>query len=135
MPYVTKSFHFCAAHQYGHEEWSAAKNQEIFGEDASMHGHNYTLEVTVQGQPATDTGFVIDLGYLKKVVHDKVLAVIDHAVIEKDIPWFAGKQPSTENMVMWIWELLESEIKSGKLYRIRLRETPTIYTDYYGPEE
>jgi 6-pyruvoyltetrahydropterin/6-carboxytetrahydropterin synthase len=60
---------------------------------------------------------------------------MDHSVIEKDIPWFKGKQPSTENMVIWIWGLLDPEIKSGKLHRIRMRETPTIYTDYFGPEE
>jgi len=135
MPLVTKSFHFCAAHQYGHGDWSEEKNREVFGDDAGMHGHNYTLEVTVKGSPDPETGFVIDLGHLKRVVNEKVVSVMDHAVIEQDIPWFAGKQPSTENMVIWIWGLLEPEMKSGKLHRIRLRETPTIYTDYFGPEE
>lgn len=135
MPLVTKSFHFCAAHQYGHGDWSEEKNREVFGDDAGMHGHNYTLEVTVKGSPDPETGFVIDLGHLKRVVNEKVVSVMDHAVIEQDITWFAGKQPSTENMVIWIWGLLEPEMKSGKLHRIRLRETPTIYTDYFGPEE
>ena len=135
MPLITKSFNFCAAHQYGHSDWGDDKNREVFGDDANLHGHNYTLEVTVKGEPDLDTGFVLDLGHLKKIVTEKVISVMDHSVIEKDIPWFKGKQPSTENMVIWIWGLLDPEIKSGKLHRIRMRETPTIYTDYFGPEE
>jgi len=134
MPFLTKKFTFCAAHQYGHADWSSEKNQEVFGDDARLHGHNYDLEVTVTGSINEETGFLVDLGELKIIVQEKVLNLIDHSTIEKDIPWFKGRQPSTELMVIWIWEQIEQELGDVELYRIRLRETPTIYTDYFGPE-
>lgn len=134
MPYITKKFKYCAAHQYRNIDWDAEKNREVFGEDSRLHGHNYTLEVTVKGVPDPDTGFVTDLIEIKKLVNKKIINVIDHSTIEKDIPWFKDKQPSTENMVIWMWNEIEPEITSGKLHRIRLVETPTIYTDYFGPE-
>ena len=100
-----------------------------------MHGHNYDLEVTVTGPINEETGFVADLGLLKKLVKEKVINIIDHSTIEKDIPWFANRQPSTELMVIWIWEQIEPALTNDiKLTRIRLRETPTICTDYYGPK-
>lgn len=135
MPFITKVFKFCAAHQYGHADWSDEKNREVFGADARLHGHNYELEVTVTGEINDETGFIVDLGELKRIVNEKVVSIIDHSTIEKDIPWFRGKQPSTELMVIWMWEQIASQLKETSLHRIRLRETPTIYTDYYGPAE
>ncbi len=134
MQFLTKSFHFCAAHQYGHENWSEEKNDQVFGADAKVHGHNYTLEITVKGEVTPETGFIVDLGQLKKIVKENVINVMDHSQIEKDIPWFADKQPSSENMVLFIWGIIEPKLKDAKLHRIRLIETPTIKTDYYGQD-
>ncbi len=131
-PYITKIFHFCAAHQYGHQEWTEEKNWSVFGLDSKPHGHNYALEVTVTGEINPDTGFLIDLEELKRIVRENVLDLFDHARIDKDLPWFADKQPSSENMVIFIWEQIEKELRGAELYRVRLRETPTIFTDYYG---
>ena len=135
MPFLTKKFTFCAAHQYGHKEWTEEKNTKIFGADARMHGHNYDLEVTVTGPINEETGFVADLGLLKKIVNEKVINIIDHSTIEKDIPWFANRQPSTELMVIWIWEQIANSIQDCSLHRLRLVETHSIHTDYYGPEK
>ena len=134
MQYLTKTFHFCAAHQYGHEDWSEQKNIDIFGSDAQIHGHNYTLEVTVKGEINPDTGFIVDLAHLKEIVNTNIIKKLDHSQIEKDIPWFKNKQPSSENLVVFIWEVIAHDLKGVKLHRIRLQETPTITTDYYGPE-
>jgi len=131
-PYITKVFHFCAAHQYGNSKWSDEKNKEVFGPDARVHGHNYKLEVTVTGDINPDTGFLIDLGELSTIVNDNVISKLDHSQFEVDVPWFKGKQPSSENMVIYIWEEISKYLKSTKLHRIRIVETPTIYTDYYG---
>ncbi len=131
-PYITKVFHFCAAHQYGNSKWSDEKNKEVFGPDARVHGHNYKLEVTVTGKINPDTGFLIDLGELSTIVNDNVISKLDHSQFEVDVPWFKGKQPSSENMVIYIWEEISKYLKSAKLHRIRIVETPTIYTDYYG---
>jgi len=131
-PYITKVFHFCAAHQYGNSKWSDKKNKEVFGPDARVHGHNYKLEVTVTGKINPDTGFLIDLGELSTIVNDNVISKLDHSQFEVDVPWFKGKQPSSENMVIYIWEEISKYLKSAKLHCIRIVETPTIYTDYYG---
>ena len=131
-PYITKVYHFCAAHQYGQSDWSDQKNKEVFGPDAKVHGHNYKLEVTVTGEINPDTGFLIDLGELSNIVNDNVLSKLDHSQFEKDLPWFNDKQPSSENLVIFIWNEISKHLKSAKLHRIRIVETPTIYTDYYG---
>ena len=135
MQFLTKTFNFCAAHQYGHPDWSKEKNFKVFKEDARVHGHNYILEVTVKGEVNPETGFIVDLGHLKKIVQKNIIEVLDHSQIEKDIPWFTGKQPSSENLVVFIWNNISPILEGTKLHRIRLVETPTIKTDYYGPEK
>jgi len=131
-PYLTKVFYFNAAHQYGLAEWSDNKNRDVFGPDAKVHGHNYTLEVMVTGTINPDTGFIVDLGHLKKIVEDNVIDVLDHSQIEKEVDWFKEKQPSSENLVQFIWEQIDPRLEGAKLHRVRLRETHTIFTDYYG---
>ena len=131
--YLTKVFSFCAAHQYGNKKWSDQENWEVFGKDTRVHGHNYTLHVTVTGEINPDSGFLVDLGHLKKIVNEHVVDVLDHSQFDKDIPWFEGKQPSTEVLVVFIWEEIVKHLEGCYLHRIRIEETPTIYTDYYGP--
>ena len=96
---------------------------------------NYTLHITVTGDINHDSGFLVDLGHLKDVVKTHVVDVLDHSQFEKDIPWFKGKQPSTEVLVVFIWEEIVKRLKGCTLHRIRIEETPTIYTDYYGPND
>ena len=131
-PYLTKVFYFNAAHQYGHSDWTDEKNWEVFGPDSKIHGHNYTLEVMVTGDIVEDTGFLVDLGHLKKIVKKNVIDILDHSLFNVEVEWFKDRQPSSENLVIFIWNQIQSELKRAKLHRIRLHETPTIFTDYYG---
>ena len=131
-PYLTKVFHFNAAHQYGHSDWTDEKNWEVFGPDSKIHGDNYTLEVMVTGDIVEDTGFLVDLGHLKKIVKKNVIDILDHSLFDVEVEWFKDRQPSSENLVIFIWNQIKSELKGAKLHRIRLHETPTIFTDYYG---
>ena len=131
-PYLTKVFHFNAAHQYGHSDWTDEKNWEVFGPDSKIHGHNYTLEVMVTGDIVEDTGFLVDLGHLKKIVKKNIIDILDHSLFNVEVEWFKDRQPSSENLVIFIWNQIQSELKGAKLHRIRLHETPTIFTDYYG---
>ena len=131
-PYLTKVFHFNAAHQYGHSDWTDEKNWEVFGPDSKIHGHNYMLEVMVTGDIVEDTGFLVDLGHLKKIVKKNVIDILDHSLFDVEVEWFKDRQPSSENLVIFIWNQIQSELKGAKLHRIRLHETPTIFTDYYG---
>ena len=131
-PYLTKVFHFNAAHQYGHSDWTDEKNWEVFGPDSKIHGHNYMLEVMVTGDIVDDTGFLVDLGNLKKIVKKNVIDILDHSLFNVEVEWFKDRQPSSENLVIFIWNQIQSELQGAKLHRIRLHETPTIFTDYYG---
>lgn len=132
--FLTKIFYFNAAHQYGHKSWSKEKNWEVFGPDSKVHGHNYELEIMVAGAVNEDTGFIVDLGHLKKIVKKYVIDILDHSQFEKEVEWFSSRQPSSENLVKFIWLEVSSRIMGAKLHRVRLRETPTIFTDYYGEE-
>jgi len=136
MPQITKEYKFCAAHQYWNNNWSEEENFDVFGKDIKNHGHNYILRVTVFGKINNESGFLVNLKWLNNIVEDNVISVLDHSQIDKDINHFKDKSPSTENLVVFIWNLLAPcfEGKTCKLYKIFLRETPTIYTEYYGPE-
>ena len=134
MPQITKQYKFCAAHKYWNENWDKDKNIEVFDDDVKLHGHNYDLYVTIKGPIDSESGFVVNLKYLNKIVNKKVIDILDHSLIQ-DNEWFAGKQPSTENLVVYIWNQIYSEISSpAKLFCIKLRETGTIFTEYYGEE-
>ena len=131
-PVITKKYHFCASHKYGNAHWSEQKNLQVFGKDYNNHGHNYILEVSVKGPINPDTGWLTDLQELNDIVKNNVINILDHSQIEEDIEWFRGKQPSSENILIWAWNKIESLIEDGNLFRLRLVETHSIHTDYYG---
>tara|TARA_B100000214_G_scaffold7573_1_gene5488 strand:+ start:105 stop:518 length:414 start_codon:yes stop_codon:yes gene_type:complete len=134
-PIITKKYHFSASHKYGNEHWSEQKNLEVFGKDFNTHGHNYILEISITGPINAETGWLVDLQQLKHIVKSKVIDLLDHSQIEKDIDWFMDKQPSSENILIWIWNQISHELGEGELYKLRLVETHSIHTDYYGPEK
>ena len=134
-PIITKKYHFCASHKYGNADWSEEKNLEVFGKDYNTHGHNYILEVSVTGPIDQGSGWLVDLKKLGQIVKKYVVNVLDHSQIEEDIEWFKGKQPSSENILVWAWGEIAPRLERGTLQRLRLVETHSIHTDYYGPEK
>ena len=134
-PIITKKYHFCASHKYGNSDWSEEKNYEVFGKDFNNHGHNYILEVSVTGPIDPDSGWLVDLQKLNVLVKSRIVDVMDHSQIEIDIDWFKGKQPSSENILVWAWNEIAPKMEQGTLHRLRLVETHSIFTDYYGPEQ
>ena len=134
-PIITKKYRFCASHKYGNSNWSEEKNYEVFGKDYNNHGHNYILEVSVTGPIDPDSGWLVDLQKLNVLVRSRIVDVIDHSQIEKDIDWFKGKQPSSENILVWAWNEIAPRMEQGTIHRLRLVETHSIHTDYYGPEK
>jgi 6-pyruvoyltetrahydropterin/6-carboxytetrahydropterin synthase len=134
MVYLTRKAEFSAAHYYHNPQWSAEENQRVFGKCANLngHGHNYTLEVTVKGEPEAKSGFVIDLKELKAIMQREVIEVMDHRMLNKEVPEFATQIPTTENLAISIWKRLEGKLKVAKLHRIRVYETPDLFVDFYG---
>ena len=131
-PFLTKVFYFNAAHQYGHDDWTNDKNWEVFGPDSKIHGHNYTLEVMVTAEVNDDTGFIVDLGQLKEIVNNNVINVLDHTLFDKEVEWFKDKQPSSENLVIFIWSQIEPYLDSVTLHRICLLYTSPSPRDISG---
>ena len=133
---VTRKSHFNAAHRLHNTEWSDEKNDKFYGlcNNKNFHGHNYDLYVTIKGPIDNSSGFVVNLKELNEVVNKKVINVLDHNLIQ-DVEWFKDRQPSTENLVVFVWEQIVSEIVlPAKLFCVKLRETGTIFTEYYGDE-
>jgi 6-pyruvoyltetrahydropterin/6-carboxytetrahydropterin synthase len=132
---VTRRLHFAAAHRLGREEWTDARNAEVFGSCANpnWHGHNYELDVTVEGEVDPTTGFVLDLKVLRDLVETRVVSELDHRNLNLDVEWLAGVNPTTENLVVAIWRRLEGGLPPEvRLERIVLWETPRNYVEYRG---
>jgi 6-pyruvoyltetrahydropterin/6-carboxytetrahydropterin synthase len=139
MIFLTRRATFSASHYYWNETWTAEKNEQVFGRCANRngHGHNYTLQVTVAGEPDAVTGFVVDLKWLKGLMEREVLETFDHRHLNLEVPEFAeGKLiPTTENIAIVAWNRLESKIAAAggaKLDCVRIYETPEIFAEYRG---
>jgi 6-pyruvoyltetrahydropterin/6-carboxytetrahydropterin synthase len=134
MILLTRKAEFSAAHFYFNPAWSEEENERIFGKCANRqgHGHNYTLEVTVGGDPDPVTGFVVDLKQLKDIIEQEVVSVYDHRHLNFEVPEFASTVPTTENIAVAIWRRLNGKIPNAKLHRIRVYEMPDLFADFYG---
>jgi 6-pyruvoyltetrahydropterin/6-carboxytetrahydropterin synthase len=137
MIFLTRRATFSASHYYWNEDWTEEKNRAVFGKCANRngHGHNYTLEVTVAGEPDAVTGFVVDLKWLKDVMEREVLAAYDHRHLNLEAAEFAKTVPTTENISIAAWRRLEPAIGAAKgatLSRVRVYETPEIFAEYRG---
>lgn len=132
---VTRRVHFSAAHRLARPDWSAERNREVFGlcSNENGHGHNYELDVTVEGEIDPGTGYVFDLKRLREVVEARVVDDLDHRHLNVDVPWLAGQNPTTENLVVAIWNRLAGELPEGvELKRLVLWETPRNSVEYTG---
>ncbi len=137
MIYISRKEHFNAAHKLYNPKWSKEKNQEVFGPCANenWHGHNFELIVTVKGTPDPDTGFVIDLKKLSKLIRSSVIEKLDHKNLNLDVDFMKDKMASTENLAIEIWKILQpriQEISDAGLHSIKLYETPRNYVEYFG---
>ncbi len=135
IAYLTRKERFNSAHKLWVHEWDEAKNKEVFGKcaNSNWHGHNYLLEVTVRGQPDPQTGFIIDAKKLSQIIKEEIIEHLDHMNLNLDVPFIPKNiQPTTENLVILIWNQLELKISGCKLFRIKLQETETISAEYYG---
>jgi len=132
---ISRRVHFSAAHRLGREDWSQERNEAVFGQCASpnWHGHNYEMDVIVEGRIDPETGFVYDLKQLRELVERVVLADVDHRNLNLDVPWLRGINPTTENLVVAIWNRLAPELPGGvRLAQLVLWETPRNRVEYSG---
>jgi len=131
---VSRKAHFNAAHRLNNKNWSDEKNQKIFGKCnyQNYHGHNYELIVSVTGKINPETGYVIDMGELKKIIKNEIEERLDHKNLNLDVPHFSNTIPSAENICIYIYDILRDNIDSQFKLSVRLYETPRNFVEYSG---
>ncbi len=136
MIYITRRERFNAAHRLFRPEYSDEKNMEVFGKcsNPNWHGHNYELFVTVKGEIDEDTGFLINLKTLSRIIREKVISKIDHKNINLEVDFMKGKLASTENLAITIWQELEEPVNNlnAQLHRVKVTESENNYVEYFG---
>ena len=136
MIYITRKENFNAAHKLSRTDWSLEKNKEVFGKCANpnWHGHNYQLFVTVKGEVNPETGFLVDLKWLKKVINTNVIDKLDHQNLNLDVDFMKDKLASTENLAIAIWDILYPlMVEEGvELHSVKVYETENNFVEYLG---
>ncbi|GAB7386700.1 6-carboxytetrahydropterin synthase [Bacillaceae bacterium] len=131
MIYLSRRVDFSAMHSYRIETWSEAENLRVFGacSNPNGHGHDYALEVFVRGEIDPRSGIVINLSEVDGIVKSFVHGELDGKFLDREHPFFQEKIPTTENLVTYIWKSLEHQFHPCRLHRIRLHESPFLYSE------
>ena len=133
---ITRRADFSASHICRNPAFSEEENRKIYGEAANPHGHghNYVLEVTLEGEPDPVTGMVMDLKELKSILSREVVQPFDHRFLNYEVEPFDRVIPTLENVAMEIWKRLAPHFERtrGRLRRVRLYVTPDLWVDYCG---
>jgi 6-pyruvoyltetrahydropterin/6-carboxytetrahydropterin synthase len=134
MTFLSRRIGFSAAHRYFQKEFSEEKNKEIFGRCYTPHGHghNYVLEITLSGKIHPQTGMVINLAEVDRILKE-VIDPLDHHHLNFDVPAFKDIVPTTENLARYCFEEVLKRLPSPtKLERARIYECDTLWADYHG---
>ena len=129
---VYRKEHFNAAHRLYSDKFDEAANEAIFGKCSNphFHGHNYELVVKITGVPDEDTGYVIDMKALSRVIKDNVLKKFDHKNLNLDVAEFKNLNPTAENIAIVIYKILRPLINSAFEMQVRLYETERNFAEY-----
>jgi 6-pyruvoyltetrahydropterin/6-carboxytetrahydropterin synthase len=133
---ITRREEFSASHACLNPALEPEENRALYGEEANPngHGHNYVVEVSIEGDPDPVSGMVFDLKRLKDVMRRRVIEPFDHRFLNREVAPFDRVVPTTENVAREIWRRLEPELAAAhaRLHRVRLYETEDLYVDYFG---
>ena len=135
---ITRRMEFSASHVCALPTLSVEQNQAIYGDGANPngHGHNYVLEVSLQGDPDPVTGMIFDLKALKEIINREVIDPMDHRFLNHEVPPFHHVVPTTENLALEIWRRLYPHLQfpNGRLQKVRVYETDDLFVDYDGSD-
>ncbi len=136
MIYITRRERFNAAHRLFRNDYSDENNLEVFGKcsNPNWHGHNYELFVTVVGNINPETGFLVNLKTLSRVIKSRVIVKLDHKNINLEVDFMKGKLASTENLAVGIWNELDQSVKDlgAELHCVRVVESENNFVEYFG---
>ncbi len=134
---ITRVVEFSAAHRLYREDLSLEKNLDLFGPCANPngHGHNYVLEATFLGPVDRDTGMVVHFASLRRLLDELVVGPMDHKNLNFDVPFLSGLLPSSENVVMRLWQEISRAIpgQGWSLHKLKLAASSRNWVEYYGP--
>jgi 6-pyruvoyltetrahydropterin/6-carboxytetrahydropterin synthase len=135
---ITRRVEFSASHVCHSPGLSDQENRALYGESANPHGHghNYAVEVSLEGRPDAVTGMVFDLKRLKEVLNREVVGPMDHRFLNYEVPPFDRVVPTAENLAIEIWKRVAPHLNSpaARLHSVRVYETEDLYVEYYGEE-
>ncbi|MGH9558248.1 MAG: 6-carboxytetrahydropterin synthase [Bryobacteraceae bacterium] len=133
---LTRKAEFSSSHVCANPALSEQENRALYGVAANPngHGHNYVVEVTVEGETDAVTGMVFDLRELKQAIQEEVIEPMDHRFLNREVPPFDRVVPTTENVAIEIWRRLRPRVDRAnvRLRNVRLYETASLYVDYGG---
>ena len=129
---VYRKEHFNAAHRLNNPAWDEEMNRKVFGKcnNPNYHGHNYEMEVKVSGEPDVSTGFVMDMKVLSDIIQAEIIERFDHKNLNLDVAEFKDLNPTAENIVMVIFDILKAKIPSELDLQVRLYETPRNFVEF-----
>ena len=131
---VCRRVNFNAAHRLYRPDWSDEKNNEVYGKcnNPNFHGHNYVMEVWVEGEVDSETGYVIDLKILKQIVNDHIVNEFDHKNLNLDCKEFESLIPTAENIIAVSWRKLRNALDPKYKLMLKLWETENNIFEYSG---
>ncbi len=131
---VARKVQFCAAHRLHNPGKSDEWNRTTFGRcnNPNFHGHNYEVEITVEGEIDPETGYVVVADRLKRIADEHVVANLDHKNLNLDVPWFTNRLTSAEHLAVYCWDQLAGRIPTGRLTSIRVAENAVNSVEYRG---
>jgi 6-pyruvoyltetrahydropterin/6-carboxytetrahydropterin synthase len=131
---VSRKAHFNAAHRLYRKDWTDEKNHLIFGKcsNPNFHGHNYELIVSVTGEVDKETGYVIDIQFLKDIIKEEVEDAFDHKNLNIEVPEFKDLNPTAEYIAVVIYNKIKPKLKPHLDLEITLYETPRNFVRYSG---
>jgi 6-pyruvoyltetrahydropterin/6-carboxytetrahydropterin synthase len=136
---LSRTIHFNAGRSLRKSEWSAEKNRSVYGDESPHgYGHNFTLEVAVEGPIDPESSMVVNLTDLDRVLKEEVDTPLDHRNLNRDVPGFDRVPPTAENIALWIWRQVEARIEREgwpcRLAYLRLRLTPDFAVEIEGED-
>jgi 6-pyruvoyltetrahydropterin/6-carboxytetrahydropterin synthase len=132
---ISKRVEFSASHICRSSQLTDAENERVYGAAANPlgHGHNYVVEVAIEGDPDPVTGMILDLKRLREILEDKVLNVYDHRLLNREVEPFDSVVPTLENIAIDIWNRVAPSIgERARLHSVRVHETSELSVEYRG---
>ena len=132
---ISKKVEFSASHICRSPQLTDAENEQVYGPAANPlgHGHNYIVEVAIEGDPDPITGMILDLKRLKELLEDKVLNVYDHRLLNREVEPFDHIVPTVENIAIDIWNRVCPLLTGrARLHSVKVHETSELSVEYRG---